>query len=192
MFMKRLILIFLCMLFLFAGCNNASNSGENTTKDVFATNYVGEGQLTVLRSLVSSNAMFVEEVFVEQFLPVDKNKTISDKSGIFAPVSEDRFASYDAFIESIYSTYTEEAAKKILSEFNMYKDIYGKLYLNLKNSEIKAENYDWSNPELRVNSAANGAYNIEVTVKTEKGKDHSFEMKAVTVDGNIRLKNIYY
>lgn len=191
--MKRFALIFACILFLFAGCSDSGGDAEKTSKkDVFATNYVGEGQMTVLRSLINSNALFVEEVFVEEFLPADTNKAISDKNGTYAPVSSDKFDSYEKFIQSVNSTYTDEAAKKILAEFDMYKDIYGELYLNTKSSKVKAKNYDWSSPVIEVVTVSEGTYELEVTVKTEKGKDHTFEVKAVTVDGNIRLENIYY
>lgn len=190
--MKRIILIFTCILFLFAGCSGSGDNTDTTSRDVFATNYVGEGQLTVLRSLIYSNALFVEEVFVEDFLPADTDKAVSDKSGTFAPVVSDKFDSYEDFVKSLHATYTDEAAEKILTEFDMYKDIYGKLYINTKAKKTSAENYDWNNPVIKVNSAADGTYNIEITVKTEKGSDYSFEAKAVTVDGNIRLENIYY
>lgn len=188
--MKRVILIFSCILFLFAGCNNSSD--KDAPKDVFATNYVGEGQMTVLRSLINSNALFVEEVFVEDFLPADESRTISGKDGSFAPVESGIFTTYKEFEQTIYETYTDEAAKNILAEFDMYTDIYGQLYINTRAKKINAKDYDWSNPEIKVNSAADGTYVMEITVKTEKGKDYSFEAKAVTVDGNIRLENIYY
>lgn len=190
--MKRFVLIFACILFLFAGCSDLGGAEETSKKDALAPNYVGEGQMTVLRSLINSNALFVEEVFVEEFLSADENRAISDESGTYAPVSSDKFDSYDAFEKSVYATYTDEAAEKILAEFNMYKDIYGELYLNTKSSKIKAKNYDWSSPEIEVVTVSEGTYELEVTVKTEKGKDHTFEVKAVTVDGNIRLENIYY
>jgi len=188
--MKRVILIISCILLLFAGCNNSS--GKDATKDVFATNYVGEGQLTVLRSLINSNALFVEEIFVEDFLDAETDKAITDESGTFAPVESGIFNTYEEFKQSVYETYTEEAAKNILAEFDMYRDIYGKLYINTKAKKINAKDYDWSNPEIKVNSAADGTYNMQITIKTEKGKDHTFEAKAITVDGNIRLENIYY
>ena len=187
--MKKVILIFSCILLLFAGC---SNSEKNSGKDVFATNYVGEGQLTVLRSLINSNALFVEEIFVEDFLDAETDKAITDKSGTFAPVESGIFNTYEELKQSVYETYTEEAAKNILAEFDMYRDIYGKLYINTKAKKINARDYDWSNPEIKVNSAADGTYNMEITIKTEKGKDYVFEAKAITVDGNIRLENIYY
>lgn len=190
--MKRFILIFTCILFLFAGCSDSGEGTDTTSRDVFATNYVGEGQMTVLRSLISSNALFVEEVFVEEFLPADTDKAVSDENGTYAPVSSDKFDSYEDFVQSVYATYTDEAAKKILAEFDMYKDIYGELYLNTNAKKAKAENYDWSSPEIAVRTASDGTYELEVTIKTEKGKDYTFEAKAITVDGNIRLENIYY
>ena len=190
--MKRFVLIFTCILFLFAGCSDSGNTDSATKKDALAPNYVGEGQMTVLRSLINSNALFVEEVFVEEFLPADTDKAISDKSGTFAPVSSDIFDSYEDFVQSLNATYTEKAAKSILEKFDMYKDIYGELYLNTKSSAVKAKNYDWSTPEIEVITVSDGTYELEVTVKTEKGKEHTFEVKAVTVDGNIRLENIYY
>lgn len=189
--MKRVILIFSCILFLFAGCSNSANN--DAPKDVFATNYVGEGQLTVLRSLINSNALFVEEVFVEDFLPADESRTISGKDGSFAPVESGVFTTYKEFEQTIYETYTDEAAKNILSEFDMYTDIYGQLYINTRAKKINAKDYDWSNPEITMlQFDADGTYVMKITIKTEKGKDYTFDAKAVTVDGNIRLENIYY
>lgn len=191
--MKRFVLIFLSILFLFAGCaSDGGSKKESTTVDVFAPNYVGEGQKTVLRSLVISNALFVEEVFVENFLPAEKDKAISDESGTFAPVNSKMFKTYEELSQAIHETYTDEAAKKILNDFNMYRDIYGVLYINTNASSVKAKDYDWSNPEIEVISINEGTYEFNVTVKTEKGKNFVFEAKAATVDGNIRLENMYY
>lgn len=191
--MKRFVLVFLSILFLFAGCaGNGGNSKETTKADLFSPNYVNEGQKTALITLINTNAMFVEEVFVENFLPADEARAISDESGTFAPVDSEIFKTYEDLSKAVYETYTDEAAKKILSEFNMYKDIYNVLYINTKAPSVKAKNYDWSNPEIEITSVSEGAYEFNITVKTEKGKDFVFEAKAATVDGNIRLENIYY
>ncbi|MEE1012084.1 MAG: hypothetical protein U0L11_08660 [Acutalibacteraceae bacterium] len=191
--MKRFVLVFFAILFLFTGCaGNDTSKSEPTTVDVFSPNYVSEGQKTALMTLVSTNAMFVEDVFVEKFLPADESKIISDENGSFAPVNSDIFKTYEELSQAIYETYTDEAAKNILAEFDMYKDIYGVLYINTKANTIKAKNYDWSNPEIEIVTVSEGSYEFKVTVKTEKGKDFVFDAKAVTVDGNIRLENIYY
>lgn len=191
--MKRFVLIFLSILFLFSGCaGNGESKNESTTVDIFSPNYVSDGQKTALMTLISTNAMFVEDVFVENFLPFDESRTISDESGSFAPVNSEIFKTYEELSQAIYETYTNESAKKILDEFNIYRDIYGVLYINTKADSVKAKNYDWSNPEIEIIAASEGTYQFNVTVKTEKGKDFVFEAKAVTVDGNIRLENMYY
>lgn len=191
--MKRFILVFLSILFLFSGCAGDGGNGKETTKvDVFSPNYVSDGQLTALRTLIGSNAMFVEDVFVESFLPFEESKTISDESGSYAPVNSELFKTYEELSQAIGETYTEEAAKNILAEFDMYRDIYNVLYINTNASPVKAKNYDWTNPGIEIVAVFEGTYEFNVTVKTEKGKDFVFEAKAVTVDGNIRLENIYY
>lgn len=191
--MKRFVLIFLSILFLFAGCaGTGADKKESTTVDVFSPNYVSDGQKTALMTLINTNAMFVEDIFVEKFLPSDESRTISDENGSFAPVNSEIFKTYEELSQAIYETYTDEAAKRILEEFNMYRDIYGVLYIDTKAKTAKAKNYDWSNPEIEIVTVSEGSYEFKVTVRTEKGKDFVIDAKAVTVDGNIRLENIYY
>jgi len=191
--MKRFVLIFFAILFLFSGCaGDGENKKESATVDVFSPNYISAGQKTALMTLINTNAMFVEDVFVENFLPADESKKISDENGSFAPVNSEIFKTYEELSQAINETYTDEAAKNILAEFDIYRDIYGVLYINTKASPVKAKNYDWSNPEIEIVTVSEGTYEFNITVKTEKGKDFVIEAKAVTVDGNIRLENMYY
>lgn len=188
--MKKIILILTCLLILLTGCTAKNHSGS--TDNALNENYIGEGQMTVLRYLISSNAFLVEEVFIEKRLPAETGKDITNENGVFAPVVSEKIKTYDELVQVIKSTYTAETADKILSEFNYYKDIDGKLYLNTKASVSQAENYDWSNPEIEVISVADGTYTLEVTVKKENGFNHKLNIIAKDVDGNIRLENIYY
>ncbi len=188
--MKKIVLILACFLILLTGCAQKNYSGS--TDNALDENYIGEGQMTVLRHLISSNAFFVEEVFIENRLPSETGKDTTNESGVFAPVVSEKINSYDELVQIIKSTYTAETAEKILADFNYYTDIDGKLHINKQIPASEAENYDWSNPEIEVISVADGTYTFDVTVKKENGLNHSFTMIAKDVDGNIRLENIYY
>ena len=189
--MKKIILIISCLLILLTGCT-AKDNGDSVENSAPAATYIGEGQMTVLRHLISSNAFLVEEVFVESHLPTETGKDITNENGTFAPVVSEKIKSYNELVQIVKSTYSAESAAKILADFNCYTDIDGKLYFNTKAPASDAKNYDWSNPEIEAVSVADGTYTLKVTVKTEKGFEHDFDVIAKNVDGNIRLENIYY
>lgn len=182
--MKKIILILLCMIFVFAGCSNKPD-------DPLA-NYVGEGQMTVLRYLIDSNAYWVEDVFIEKSLTAETGKSINHEGGTYSLVISDKITTYDELRSSLEETYTKEAAEKILAESDKYAEIDGKLYCNTKYFMEQTDDYDWSEPEIEVISAADGRYELEVTIRNEKGRKHKLEITAVTVDGDIRLENMYY
>ena len=183
--MKRIIAAIICVMLLFGGCSAKA-------PEVTDANYVGEGQMTVLRYLISSNAFIVEDIFIENTLESDSDNIITNENGTFAPVKSEKANSYAELKAILDSTYTKEAAEKILSEHNIYTDINGKLYVNTNSSNEKADDYDWSDPEIKVISVSDGTYELEVTIKKVGGFKHKLSVKAVTVDGNIRLNDMYY
>ena len=183
--MKRIIAAVICIALLFGGC-------AAKTPSVTDANYVGEGQMTVLRYLVSSNAFIVEEIFIENTLEADTANIITNEKGSFAPVVSTKAASYDELKAILESTYTKEAADKILSEYNMYTDIDGKLCINTAYTYANSEDYDWSEPEIKIISVNDGVYEFEITIKKANGFKHKITAKAVTADGNIRLDNMYF
>lgn len=183
--MKRILASVICIMILLSGC-------AAKTPDVLDANYVGEGQMTVLRYLINSNAFIVEDIFVENSLPTESGKDITNENGTFAPVVSDSVGSYAELKSILESTYTKEAAYKILSESDRYTEIDGKLYFNTKYANSEAEDYDWSNPEIKVISVDDGTFELEVTIKKASGFKHKLTTKAVTVNGDIRLDNMYY
>ena len=163
--MKRIIAAIICVMLLFGGC-------AAKTPDVTDANYVGEGQMTILRYLISSNAFIVEEIFIENTLEADPADTITNENGTFAPVTSAKASSYGELKAILESTYTKEAAEKILSEHNIYADIDGKLYINTAHTNANADDYDWSEPEINVISVADGTYELEVAIKKSNGFKH--------------------
>ena len=182
--MKRIIAAVTCTALLLTGCS--------FKPDVTDANYVGEGQMTVLRYLVKSNGFLVEDVFVESHLPTESGKDITNESGTFSPVFAGEIDTYAELVTAVESTYTKEAAEKILSQYDMYTEIDGKLYFNTKYTESDATDYDWNETDIKVISVSDGTYELEVSVKKAQGLKQKFTVKAVTVDGDIRLENMFY
>lgn len=185
--MKKIFLTIFCLVLFLAGC-----SPKEVKPDVFADNFVPEGQMTVIRYLISSNAYLVENVFIESRLPFDAEKSTTTAEGTFAPVVSDKYETYDEFYDELQATYTSEAADRILAEYGIYTEVDGKLCIDTAYTAKKADDLDWSNPEIEVKSVSDGTYALKVTVKTESGRNRNLNVTAVTVDGNIRLEDIYY
>lgn len=182
--MKKIISAAICIVLLLTGCS--------LKPDALDANYVGEGQMTLLKYLIKSNGFLVEDVFVESHLPTESGKDITNESGTYALVASDEIGTYDELRTTLEATYTKEAADKILSQSDRYAEIDGKLYFNTKYAESDAEDYDWNKTDIKVISVANGTYELEVSVKKVHGLKQKFTVKAVTVDGDIRLENMFY
>lgn len=188
--MKKILPLLLCILLVFAGCSDKTDTDSVTIKDSVVEEYVGEGTKTVLRALVKSNAFLVEEVFVKNHLPVDAEKTVTNENGTFAPVVSDKIHSYEDLKNTVYSTYTNEVADKLLSE-KRYVEIDGKLYFDMKFDKKSDYTTDWTDFEAEFTSSGEDTYSIEITAKNEKGRKTVINAVAITVDGSIRLDNIY-
>ena len=188
--MKKIFILTLCILFVFAGCSSEKSNNSPTIKDSVVDTYIGEGTKTALRALVNSNVFFVEDVFVKDHLPVDEEKAITNGNGTFAPVVSDDISSYADLENLLYSTYTKETADKLLSE-KRYVEIEGKLYFDMKFDKESGYNSDWSDFEAEFTADGENGYSIEITIRNLKGKKTVINASAVETDGSIRLENIY-
>lgn len=177
--MKRISAAFILILFLFSACSGGSSFDE-------AAYFVGEGEMTLIRILVNSNAYLVGEVFVASHLPVDENSITETADGTFAPVISDKIKTYADLEKMVYSTYTAEAAQKLLGEPAKYAEIDGKLCFNMKYDEESNYSVDRSEPKISAKLSEDGKYII--TVKTGIKK---LELSAINDNGNIRLEDIY-
>lgn len=188
--MKKIIPLILLILVAFAGCSDNKDNKVPTMKDSAVESYIGEGTKTALRTLVRTNAFLVEEVFIKDHLPVDTDKSVTNENGTFAPVVSEKIRSYTELESTIRSTYTKEAADKLLAE-KRYVDIDGKLYLDMKFGKDSDYTTDWSDFEAEISLNGEDKYSIEITAKNEKGRKKIINASAVTIDGSIRLENMY-
>lgn len=188
--MKKILALFLCILFIFAGCSSKNDTEKSTIKDSVVEGYVGEGTKTALRVLINSNAFLVENVFVKNHLPVDADKSVTNENGTFAPVVSDKILTYKDLENAVNSTYTKDVAEKLLGE-KRYFEIDGKLYFDMKYDKESDYNLDWSEFEAEFSAIDENSYSIEITVRNAKGRKTVVNASAVTADGSIRLDNIY-
>ena len=190
--MKKVFALLFCVLILVSvsACGDKPDKSEDS-QALAAESFVGEGEKTVLRSLVSANAFFVDDVFITNHLPVNLKAVTETADGEFAPVVSDKIGSFDDLKNMLEATYTAKTAQKLLDE-KKYIDIDGKLYFNMKYDISTESKYDWSSFELDAENKGSGKYALTVTVNDADGKSAEIEMTAVTTDGNIRLENIYY
>ena len=184
--MKKIIALLFCFLFLMTACTGKDEKPTSTFDEANAFSYVGAGEMTAINILVSSNEFLASEVFVDGHLPVDESGLVEHEEGTFAPVASVEISTYEKLKETVYSTYTEETAEKLLNSPAKYAEINGRLYFNMKYdapSQGKASN---ETPEVSAEISPDGKY--VVTVKY--GKEETL-MSAVETDNGIRLENIY-
>ncbi len=183
--MKKFISIFLLTVMLicaFSGC------GE--TKDEV---YIGEGKMTVLRSLIATNGFIADEIFGAAHLPVDMEKKITRGNQTFAPVVSDRIGSYAELETLLKSVYTEEIANKLLNEPKKYVEIDGILYFDVQFENTGSEKkYDWSEFEIEFDDMSeNGTMIFEVNLKKSNGWKTKLDIEAADIGGMPRLCNFY-
>ena len=195
--MKRTVIIFISLLFILSACGGkeSKENKENTTASTIAESevaaFVGEGQMTVLRTLINSNEFFVNDVFVASHLPVDKSAAVNNANGTFAPVISDKIKTYADLSDMLKATYTAKTAEKILSE-QKYLEIDGKLYFNMKYDAESDYKLDWSNFDFKVKSATDEEIVLDTSVKDSKGKTVTLTATAVNENGNLRLDGLCY
>ncbi|MBQ3006261.1 MAG: hypothetical protein IJD78_01740 [Clostridia bacterium] len=181
--MKKLTAILLSVLLLIGICSGCGN-----TKDF----YIGEGKMTVIRSLISTNDFLANEVFGENHLPVDASETLTRDTRTLAPVVSDIFSTYAELENLVYTTYTEDVAKRLLSEPEKYVEIDGKLYFDLHYSVQQKTEYvrrDFETELKKVND--DGSYTFKVKFINPKGLDTTAKMNVTEADGTLRLCDFY-
>ena len=195
--MKRTVIVFISLLFILSACGGkeSKENKENTTASTIAESevaaFVGEGQMTVLRTLINSNEFFVNDVFVASHLPVDKSAAVNNANGAFAPVISDKIKTYADLSDMLKATYTAKTAEKILSE-QKYLEIDGKLYFNMKYDAESDYKLDWSNFDFKVKSVTDEEIVLDISVKDSKGKTVTLTATAVNENGNLRLDGLCY
>lgn len=188
--MKKIIALIFCFVFIFASCSGNTEKKTELNEDNFAS-YVGAGEMTLINILVNANAEFVNDVFKKNHLPVDETKIVKNAQGTFAPVVSDRYKNLTDLKEHIASVYCEDSVDYILGTPEKYVDIDGKLYFNMKYAESDYK-LDWSEPVVSASINTDGKYEITITVKNEKGKDHPIIGHAVSENGSLKLETIYF
>lgn len=182
--MKKLTAILLSALLILTVCVGCSGSDKP---------YIGEGKMTVIRSIISTNGFLANEVFGAKHLPVDASKTVTKDSHSYAPVVSDRIATYSQLETLVKSTYTEDVAKRLLTEPAKYVEIDGKLYFDLQYhlNEGEAE-YNWSDFEANLKKINDdGSYLFKVKVEKTNGFSSTVKMSVSDADGVIRLCDFY-
>lgn len=184
--MKKFIALLFCFLFLLTACGGKEETPTSTFDEANALSYVGAGEMTAINILVSSNEFLSSEVFVDGHLPIDESGILETAEGTFAPVASVDIPTYTKLEEMVYSTYTEEAAKKLLNSPAKYAEINGKLYFNMKYVAPSQEKASDESPEISAEISPDGKYVVTV----EYGKEEIL-MSAVETENGIRLEDIY-
>ncbi len=183
--MKKIISIVLSLLTIlaFSGCSNSE-------KDQV---YIGEGKLTVLRSLVTSNGFIANEIFGSEHLPVDFTKTVTQDNQTFAPVVSDKIKSYSELETLLKSVYTEDVVNTLLNEPRKYVEIDSVLYFDVQYESTKTEKkYDWSEFEIEYDKTnEDGSQIFEVKLKKANGWNTKIDIQVTDVGGMPRLCGFY-
>ncbi len=184
--MKKILLLLFCVVFAFSGCSSTNKPLDDS--DI--QNYIGEGTKTAINILIDSNAFLVENVFVNNHLPVDSSASIKNENGSFAPVVSEEIKTYADLESMVKATYTAETAQKLLDE-KKYVEIDGKLYFDMKfDAETEGGN-DWSDYKTEISNGENESYAIAITVRNAKHKKIVINAVASNNNGSLRLENIY-
>lgn len=184
--MKKLISVFLAVLFIFAAFSGCGNAEKDKV-------YIGEGKLTVLRSLVSSNGFIADEIMGSGHLPVDMSKTVTQDDKTFAPVVSDKIGSYAELEALLSSVYTDDVVNTLLNEPKKYAEIDGALYFDIQYNLTDAkQKYDWSEFEIEFKETNDdGSLTFEVSLKKTNGKRTKIDIQTIDVGGMPRLCGFY-
>ncbi len=188
--MKKVFAVLFSFLFILSFCSCKDNNATKIEEGDLEA-FVGAGEITMLNTLVNSNAFFVENVFVANHLPIDAKNLITNEQGTFAPVISEEIKTFTDLKNKLNSTYTEEVVQKLLNSPAKYTEINGNLYFNMAYDKETEPSSDWSNPEISAKISEDGKYVITVNVKDSSGKESTLTISASNINGNIKLDNIY-
>lgn len=183
--MKKITAILISAMLLLTVCFGCGNSDNKI--------YIGEGKMTVIRSLITANGFIADEVFGSGFLPYDASQSVTQDSRTFAPVVSDKISTYAELETLIRSTYIESVAEKLLGEPKRYVEIDGKLCIDLQYAQAGEAEYDWSVFETKLQKMNDdGSYLFKVKLKKTNGFNTTLKMSVSDSEGMLRLCDFYY
>ena len=91
----------------------------------------------------------------------------------------------------VFTLTDEETGEEKDFELLARAELDGKLYFDMKFDKKSDYTTDWTDFEAEFTSSGEDTYSIEITARNEKGRKTVINAAAVTVDGSIRLDNIY-
>lgn len=183
---KSIALLLAVCLILLAGCSGGESDAvtDNTDPDT----YVGAGLLTSLKVLLYSNENFVNNVFICGTLPFDKGDSMETGSGFYHRVVSDSFKSLSELEAAVRSTYTEEAASKLLGEG---KYIQSDGFFGVDNSKLTSSEKPLSWDIEATSAKMISDTECELSVPVTNGSKTA-TVTAVLVDGVWLLNDIYH
>lgn len=156
--MKRIIAFTFALIMLLSLCSCESNTIRKNG-EFNPDMYVSEAQLSIFINLVNLNQYYYNEVFVNGHLAVDETKATEKDGKTWAPVTDEKFASYDALVAELKAAYTDEAVEAMLADYPVYADIDGVLCYDIS-AEQTAAKHIWVLDEDR---------EIELEKRTDEG-----------------------
>ncbi len=188
--MKKFFSLLLAVCFLLlAGCTDTIDNG-NTSTAASPESYVGEGLLTSMKLLLYSNEYFVNEVFVCGSLAPEKDKSVEKDSQFYYRVISDKFKNLDELESYVHSTYTEQAAKKLLGE-NKYVMIDGMFCVNSSMLNTSNTPLKWDIESTTARMISENECELSVPVTDGIFENKTVTVTAVLVDDGWRLNDIY-
>lgn len=201
--MKRVNLL-TCVLtagILFCGCvddtkipESEVTTGEKTTiaqETASVAEKTGQVTESILKELIDKNVYCNITIFNGR-LPLKETEIDMDTTSLYQ-VSEEAFKDYAAFEQYIRSVYCQSTADMYLNNYpeeglQKYKNVDGKLYLDLKYCGEKGYYVKWDNYTITIDKT--DAKNCEFTVKTtvEMPADEPVE-EEYTVKGTAVYEN---
>ena len=184
-------------VFTFTSCGNNNDDTSTAPTDNPFFNYIGDGEKTMLTTLVQANAKLVTEVFTLSHLTVDQTKAVTINGAKYAPVTDTSlFSSYASLEDMLRANYTEETVKKIIGNPPVYLEQEGVLYYNLDydsgyNKSGKKYPLKWDKIDISVVKVTDNAVDFLAIIHDAAGVEVHFPMTAVRENGNLRLADFY-
>lgn len=187
--MKKTIALLLSLCFiLLAGCSGGES--DTVTDNTDPDTYVGAGLLTSLKVLLYSNENFVNNVFICGTLDYDKDKRTETDSGTYYSVVSDSFKSLSELEAAVRSTYTEEAANKLLSD-GKYIQSGGDFAVDGSKLTVSATPLAWDIEAVQAKMTSDTECELSVPSASENSESETATVTAVLVDGVWLLDDIY-
>ncbi len=183
---KRLVIpLLLCLAAVLCSCEADEFNPDK---------YVGDGVLAVFGVLVDQNQIYYNDVFVLGHLEIDESKTVEKDGRTYALVTDKKYTSYEELKSRMLATYTEDCVNDILENYDIYRDIDGKLYYDLSDKDNVRKGYKWERvreqaPEFE--GKTEKSYTMEYKFVCGK-KDELTEFTFLRVNQGYRLTKLQY